>query len=231
MELSSQIEDYLKSIYLLQDRYPRVPTTVLAERLEISAPSVTSMVRKLDRLGLLEHEPYRGVRLTADGEEQALRIVRAHRLWEAYLVEALDLAWDVAHIEAEKLEHALSASLADRLDAALDFPTIDPHGHPIPSRNGQMPDRAGVPLSSLSAGAEGVVLQICDDTPELLRYLGDLGIYPGECLLVLSVAPFEGPLHLRVGNETLAVGRRVAEHVVVELAAGCGAEEEEIHKQ
>ncbi|MCL7453659.1 MAG: metal-dependent transcriptional regulator [Anaerolineae bacterium] len=219
MELSPQIEDYLKNIYQLQTRYGRVPTTALAERLAITAASVTGMVRKLAGLGLVDHEPYHGVRLTASGESLALQIVRAHRLWELYLVQALEVPWDQAHVEAEQLEHALSQGLADRLAEVLGHPTADPHGHPIPSRNGDVARRGGVPLDHLPAGEAGVVVQIRDDTPELLRYLGKLGIYPGEHVAVLDVAPFEGPLRVQIGDRTEVLGRRVAGHVMVHSEA------------
>ena len=219
MDFSAQIEDYLKSIYQLQARHDRVPTTALAERLDITAASVTGMVRKLAGLGLVDHEPYRGVRLTEKGKGIALQIVRAHRLWELYLVKALQVPWDQAHVEAERLEHALSPGLADRLDEALGHPSIDPHGHPIPSRNGNVEARPGVPLDQLAAGQAGLVVQIRDDTPELLRYLGELGIYPGEQVAVLDVAPFEGPVRVQLGERTEALGRRVAGHVIVHPGA------------
>jgi DtxR family Mn-dependent transcriptional regulator len=215
MQLGLHVENYLKNIYLLQPRYVRVPTAALAERLGVSSPSVTSMVRKLARMGLLAHEPYRGVSLTKRGEAAALRIIRAHRLWESYLVEAIGLSWDQAHVEAERLEHALSDELADRLDEMLDHPAADPHGHPIPSRDGSMPPSGGVRLTALPLDTTGTVLQIRDDTPELLRYLGGLGIYPGETIAVLEVAPFEGPIHVRVGGTTRVLGRQAARHVMV----------------
>lgn len=215
MNISSQMEDYLKGIYLLQSRHGRVPTSVLAGHLDVSAPSVTGMVRKLSALGLVEHKPYRGVRLTRDGEALALKIVRAHRLWEAYLVEQLHVSWDVAHEEAERLEHALSEELVDRLDEALDHPMTDPHGHPIPSRNGRMPPTDGMPLTELPPDEQGIILQIRDETPELLRYLGGMGIYPGESITVREVAPFNGPIHAQVAGTAQALGRQAAEHVVV----------------
>jgi DtxR family transcriptional regulator, Mn-dependent transcriptional regulator len=215
MDFSAQIEDYLKGIYQLQAQHDRVPTTALAERLDITAASVTGMVRKLADLGLVDHEPYHGVRLTTKGEAIALQIIRAHRLWELYLVKALQVPWDQAHVEAERLEHALSPELADRLDEALDHPSTDPHGHPIPSRNGDVARPGGVPLDHLAVGQAGVVVQIRDDSPDLLRYLGELGIYPGERLAVLNIAPFDGPLHVRIGDRTEVLGRRAAGHVVV----------------
>ena len=216
MNPSPQMEDYLKGIYLPQARHARVPTSVLAGHLGVSAPAVTGMVRKLAGLGLLEHEPYQGARLTQAGEALALKTVRAHRLWESYLVEVLDLPWDVAHVEAERLEHVLSEELANRIDEALDHPTTDPHGQPIPSRNGRMPAPAGVPLTELLPQEKGIILQIRDETPELLRYLGGMGIYPGESVTVRGVAPFNGPIHVQVDGVTQALGPQAAEHVMVE---------------
>lgn len=224
VNFSSQMEDYLKSIYLLQTRHSRVPTSVLARHLDVSPPSVTGMVQKLAGLGLVVHEPYRGVRLTHEGEALALKIVRAHRLWEAYLVEVLELAWDEAHLEAERLEHVLSEELADRLDEVLDHPATDPHGHPIPSRSGRMPPPSGIPLTELLPEEKGIILQIRDETPELLRYLGGMGIYPGESITVREVAPFNGPIHAHVAGVTQALGRQVAEHVVVETATATSGE-------
>jgi DtxR family Mn-dependent transcriptional regulator len=136
-------------------------------------------------------------------------------LWESYLVQAIGLSWDQAHVEAERLEHALSDELADRLDEMLDRPATDPHGHPIPTRDGRMPPPVGVSLAELPPGTTGTVLQVRDDTPELLRYLGGLGIYPGEAIAVLKVAPFDGPIHVRVGGTVQVLGREAAQHVMV----------------
>jgi DtxR family Mn-dependent transcriptional regulator len=216
MDLSPQIQDYLKNIYQLQSEHPQVPTTALAERLGVSAPTVSSMMRKLAELGLATHQPYKGVHLTPEGEKLALGVLRAHRLCETYLVRVLGFSWDEAHVEAERIEHALSEKLVDRLEEALDYPASDPHGHPIPTRDGQVPCCEGEPLAALEPGESGAILQIKDDSPKLLRYLGELGLYPGEMVEVLEVAPFSGPIHLRVGDTDQVVGREVAEHVIVQ---------------
>lgn len=217
MDLGLHVEDYIKNIYLLQSHHARVPTAALAERLGVSAPSVTSMVHKLARIELALYEPYKGVSLTEQGEAVALKVIRAHRLWEQYLVEVVGLAWDQAHVEAERLEHALSDELAARLDEILDHPVFDPHGHPIPTPDGSMPSWVGVPLTELDPGSTGTVLQIWDDTPELLRYLGGLGIYPGEAIAVLEIAPFDGPIHVDVGGAGKVLGREAATHVMVKM--------------
>jgi DtxR family Mn-dependent transcriptional regulator len=220
MELSIHVEDYLKSIYHLQSQYVHVPNKALAEHLGVSSPAVTGMARKLTRLGLLVRERYKGVRLTARGETMALQVIRAHRLWELYLVRELDLSWDQAHVEAERLEHALSETLADRLDEALNHPTVDPHGQPIPTRDGRLPIVDGKPLAELTTGETGTTLQIRDETPELLRYLAKLGIYPGQLLTVLQVDPFDGPIHLQVGEDAQVLGREAATHVLVQMDGG-----------
>lgn len=220
MEFSAQIENYLKYIYLLQTRYNPVPTTKLAEKLGVSAAAVTSMIRKLVRLELLDHEPYKGAQLTAKGKAVALKVLRAHRLWELYLVEVLGIPWDQAHIEAERLEHALSDELADRLDEVLGHPTTDPHGHPIPARNGQLPPLFGVPLTELLPGERGIILRIRDDTPELLRYLGELGVYPGKSVVMQKVAPFNGPLYVRIEETDQVLGHEAAGHIVVQKDEG-----------
>lgn len=223
MEINSTVQDYLKNTYRLQLRHNYVPTRVLVERLALSAPAVTGMTRKLTRMGLLVRERYKGVRLTPEGERIALRVIRAHRLWELYLVQVLGLSWDQAHVEAEQLEHVLSDRLADRLDQVLDYPTFDPDGHPIPSPQGEVIAVGGVSLAELSAGETGVAVQIRDDTPELLRYLARLDIYPGRSITVLQVDPFDGPIHVQVRDGVQVLGRRVAEHVVVRPQASEGA--------
>jgi DtxR family Mn-dependent transcriptional regulator len=224
MELSTHVEDYLKSIYHLQSQYVHVPNKALAEHLGVSSPAVTGMARKLTKLGLLLRKRYKGVQLTAQGEAMALQVIRAHRLWELYLVRELDLSWDQAHVEAERLEHVLSETLADRLDEVLDHPTVDPHGQPIPTRDGRLPTVNGKPLAELTTGETGITLQIRDETPELLRYLAKLGLYPGQPVTVLQVDPFEGPIHLQVGGDAQVLGREAATHVLIQTDGdGMGA--------
>ena len=140
--ISSSIEDYAKAIYALQRRHGTVSTNALAERLGVTAASASAMVKKLDGLGLVTHEPYRGVALTDDGERVALEVLRHHRLLELYLAESLDMPWDRVHDEAEVLEHHLSEELEARIDRALGFPTHDPHGDPIPDADLKWPGDA-----------------------------------------------------------------------------------------
>lgn len=218
--LSEATEDYLKAVWALST-YDRVTTTALASELGVSAASATAMLKKLARLGLVDHTPYRGVVLTTAGERVAVEVVRHHRLIERYLVEALGVPWDEVHDEAERWEHVLSEELEQRMDEALGFPATDPHGAPIPAHDGEVAERASLRLADLQAGQRAVVAEVSDDDPELLRYLGTFGLYPGTEVEVVDAAPFDGPVTFRTGGDSHAVGREAARHVRVrEVRAG-----------
>ena len=178
------------------------------------------MLKKLARLGLVDHEPYRGVTLTRAGERVAVEVVRHHRLIESFLVEALGVPWDEVHDEAERWEHVLSEQLEQRMDEALGFPTTDPHGAPIPAHDGDVAERATVLLAELDAGQRAVVAEVSDEDPDLLRYLGGFGLYPGTDVEVLEAAPFDGPVTFRTGGTSHAVGREAARHVRVREVRG-----------
>ncbi len=209
------MEDYLKAVYRLRDGTGLVTTQRLAEEVGVSGPSVTNMVKRLDGLGLLRHARHRGVELTEAGERAALRVVRHHRLLELYLARCLGFPWDEAHAEADRLEHWVSAALEARLDAALGHPTLDPHGDPIPNREGTVAAVAGRRLLDLEAGERAVVSRVSDREPDQLRYLGALGLYPGAEVAVLEKLPFEGPLRLRVADAEHVIGRPLAAAVRV----------------
>jgi DtxR family Mn-dependent transcriptional regulator len=211
--ITPAIEDYLKAIYQLsQEEQEAGPVTGnrVAERLGVAAPSVTNMVKRLAELGLVEHEPYRGVVLTADGQRVALEVVRHHRLLERYLVEALGYPWDEVHDEAERLEHHISEALEARMAAALGDPTVDPHGDPIPALNGSVPDMITRSLLELGPGDAGVIHRVSDRDPERLRYLEQLGLRPGTRITLLEALPFEGPLRLDVAGSEHVIGRPLA---------------------
>lgn len=213
------VEDYLKTIYELQQQSGRVPTTALAERLGVAPASVTGMVKKLAGLKLVEHEPYRGVELTPAGQKIALEVIRHHRLVESYLAEALDVPWDKVHEEAEKWEHVLSEEMEDLIAAKLGNPTTDPHGAPIPARDGSMPHADLMRLSELQPGESAVVAEVSDHDSELLRYVGDLGLFPRATVTVVSTAPFQGPVTILIDGDQHAIGREVASHILVGPAA------------
>lgn len=209
------VEDYLKTIYELQAREKQVSTTALAERLGVAPASVTGMVKKLATMKLVVHQPYQGVTLTQAGEKIALEVVRHHRLVESYLSEALGVPWDQVHAEADKWEHVLSEDLEDRIDALLGHPTTDPHGAPIPGRDGSLPAGEFKRLVDLPVGETAVVAEVSDHDPALLRYLGEMGLYPQAIVAVIAAAPFEGPLTVRIGKTEHALGREVAGHILV----------------
>lgn len=209
------MENYLKTIYEIQEKTGRATTSSIAERMEIASPSVTAMVKRLAELNLVTHAPYQGVRLTAVGEKTALEIVRHHRLLELYLAEALGVPWDRVHEEAEKLEHVISEDLEDRIAAALGHPTVDPHGAPIPARDGTFERVDAVPLAEVGAGTRVVVVEVEDRDAELLRYLGDLQLFPGTAVEVRAVEPYDGPLVLALDGREVIIGRAAAAEIRV----------------
>lgn len=212
---TESVQDYLKTIYELQSEQGKVATTVLAEWLGVAPASVTGMIKKLASLHLVTHEPYQGVTLTEAGEKIALEVIRHHRLIERYLAEALGVPWDQVHAEAEKWEHVLSEDLEDRIDAALGYPVTDPHGAPIPARNGTIAPSASIRLVDLQPGQSAVIAEVSDHDSAMLRYLGHMGLYPNVEVQVVAVEPFAGPLTLRVGATQYALGREVASHIRV----------------
>ena len=224
---SQAIEDYLKAIYKLQDRNTIVTTSALAEHIKVSPASATGMIKKLATSNLVKHERYQGVTLTGSGEKIALEVIRHHRLLELYLAEALGMSWDKVHDEAEKWEHILSEELEDRIDEILGYPTSDPHGAPIPSRDGIMDDRHVHLLSELLAGDQAIITEVSDDNAEMLRYLGKLQLYPKTEIEVVSIAPFDDLLTIRRktsdNNETnnddedFIIGQSVANCIFVTL--------------
>jgi len=217
--VSVAVEDYAKAIYALQHRSGEpVSTNALAGRLRVTPGSASAMLKKLARLELVRHAPYHGVELTPRGEELALEVLRHHRLLELYLAESLGVPWDRVHAEAEVLEHVLSEELEERIDAKLGHPTRDPHGDPIPTRDGRFVEAATESLDALAPGARGTFVRVSDADPAMLCYLAERGIAPGAQLEVVDRQPFGGPLFARVGTEVHALGGELARAMRVELA-------------
>jgi DtxR family Mn-dependent transcriptional regulator len=217
LALTEPVEDYLKAIYSIEQAGDAAGTNDLATRLEIAPASVSGMVRRLADLGLVSYERYRGVRLTDAGRKAALRTIRRHRVIEAYLAKALGYAWDRVHAEAERLEHAASDELVDRMAEAIGEPLTDPHGDPIPTREGVIDETRHQRLSDLAAGQRSRVKRVSDDDGELLRYLAQIGIRPGVMIMLAERAPFDGPLTLRIGKASVQVGPALASRVMVEM--------------
>jgi DtxR family Mn-dependent transcriptional regulator len=211
VETSHAVQDYAKAIYSLSRRgEDAVSTSALAERLRVSPASASAMVKRLAELGFVSHEPYRGVHLTRAGEKVALEVIRHHRLIELYLAEALGMPWDRVHDEAEVLEHAISGELSDLIAEKLGDPTHDPHGDPIPTRDGRIEEGATRSLADSEPGERVVLARVSDSDPAMLRYLGERGIEPGTRLEVVGREPFGGPVNVRVGERELPLGPGLA---------------------
>jgi len=220
-DLSPRISDCLKVIYSMQERGQKVSTSAVSERLGVSDATVTMLFKDFAVAGWVEHVPYRGVRLTALGERKAIEVIRHHRLLELYLARALGYSWDKVHDEADKLEHVISEEFEDKLDALLGYPTVDPHGDPIPSKEGVVPLREGCSLLQLPDGQSAHIVRVNDQDAEKLRYLGQLGLYPEAQVQVVERAPFGGPLRILVGVAPDQVehmlGAELAEHIIVKV--------------
>lgn len=211
------IEDYLKTIYMLEQEETPVSTSRIAAARNVQPGSATSMIQRLHKLNLLHYEKHHGVTLTDSGREIALEVIRHHRLVELYLIEALGFSWDEVHEQADILEHVISEKLEERIAAALNYPEFDPHGDPIPSKEGNIVETKNEPLTAISVGTSAIVTRIPNDADgDLLRYLGELGLVPGNKLEVIDLAPFEGPITVLIGGETRVIGFKVADSVLVE---------------
>lgn len=209
------MEDYLKAVYRLLEKGDAATTQALAEELNVTGPSVTNMVKRLHAMRLLKYTRYQGVELTPAGEKIALEVIRHHRLLELYLAESLGYGWDEVHDEAEKLEHHLSEDLEARMDSALGFPTHDPHGDPIPSREGKIPIENALMLRDAEPRQRLTVTRVSDRDPDRLRYLGALGLFPGAAVEVLERLPFDDLLKIKVNDMEHIVGKQLGESVFV----------------
>ena len=212
--LSQTAEDYLKQIYKLEVERGRATTSVLAGRLGVSPPSVTSMLKKLAAMKLVVHERYKGVTLTPAGRKAAVEVIRHHRLLEQYLAETLGMPIDEVHAEADRLEHVLSEELEARIDETLGFPTHDPHGDPIPDAALNVGDDSLRPLHTLDPGEHSTVRRVPDDTA-LLRYLAALGLLPGAAVELVQSAPFDGPVTVITDGAEHAISRELAAQIGV----------------
>lgn len=223
--ISHAVEDYVKAIYELEEDFGKVTTSALAEKLEVAPASVTGMIQKLAEAKpkLVKYERHHGVTLTPAGRKIALEIIRHHRLIELYLAEELGFAWDQVDAEAEKLEHVISEEFEDKIAERLGHPTTDPHGDPIPGKDGSVAEKSRLALSAMTTGQTVRVARVRDDDPALLRYLGELGIIPDATLVIAEKAPFDGPLHICVGTQTQkpthALGKEVTDQIFVEVKA------------
>jgi DtxR family Mn-dependent transcriptional regulator len=204
--LTRSVEDYLKAIYRLSLKGQPATTSEIAQRLELSAPSVSGMIKRLSEQGLLAHVPYRGVELTPEGRRVALRMLRRHRIIEAYLVAFLKYGWEQVHQEAERLEHAVSDALIERMAEALGNPRFDPHGDPIPDADGSVHELVYTSLAEIPVGETAEIRQVDTSQPERLRYLATRGLTPGARVTVQHREPFNGPITIKVSGKRQVIG-------------------------
>ena len=212
--ITRSVEDYLKAIYLLQAKGQPASTSDIAELLELSAPSVSGMIKRLSDQGLIEHAPYKGVVLTASGRRVALKMLRRHRIIEAYLVGFLGYSWDTVHDEAERLEHAVSEVLIERMATALGNPRFDPHGDPIPDQNGAMDELVYTPLAEIPTGETAEIRRVATSQAERLRFLEHSGLTPGTKVTVTEHQPFRGPITVSTEGHQQVIGHELAEQVL-----------------
>lgn len=208
--LTRSVEDYLKSVFHLTSQGGFATTSDIAEMLEVAPPSVSGMMKRLSETGLIEHVPYRGVQLTPQGRRAALQMIRRHRILESYLTSKLGFDWGDVHVEAERLEHAASEKLIERMADALGEPRYDPHGAPIPTAAGEIEEAELTTLATAPVGATLELRQVGTEDPARLRYLAEQGLIPGTRLVVLDRQPFSGPTTVQSGAETRVVGQELA---------------------
>lgn len=215
--LSFTEENYLKAIYRLSEGGAKaVLTNEIAEYLSTKAASVTDMIKKLSLKNLIGYEKYYGVKITKQGKSEALMIIRKHRLWETFLVEKLNFSWDEVHDVAEQLEHIQSNLLIEKLDEFLGYPTADPHGHPIPDKNGKISNVRQIPLSEAVVSKKCTVRSVKDGSPSFLQYLSKIGVYIGAPLVILEKVEFDGSLEILIdGKKKVFISRDAAQNLLV----------------
>lgn len=211
-------ENYLKVIYhLSQHTTNAVQTNAIAEKMQTRAASVTDMLKKLSEKQLVNYIKYQGVTLTPSGNTAAVNIIRKHRLWEVFLVDKLKFKWDEVHDLAEELEHINSTVLIDRLEDYLDFPRRDPHGDPIPDKEGIFEATVNHHLHQLKKGTAGVIIGVTTHSSAFLRHLEKLGLTIGIALKIKDITEFDGSIELSVGDSTINITKEVAQHILVKL--------------
>jgi len=211
-------EDYIKSIYFLQKEDESVATSAIAKYLGIGDGSVTDMVKKLSGEGLINYEPYQGVTLTPSGNRLALKMIRRHRLWEMFLVQFLGYTWDEIHDEAEVLEHVTSDDLEERIDRALGYPKVDPHGDPIPTATGDIIEITYKNLSDCAEGEHGVVVRVKDESQEILKFMTKLGLCLNKNISVVQKIKFDGSVIIKIDGREIPLSEKLAHSIFIQTA-------------
>jgi len=213
---SVSVENYLKNIYELEAAEKKVTTTLLAAKLRISPASVTDMVKKLSKKGFLRYVPYKGVEVTEKGKRSALKIIRKHRLWEMFLVEVLHFSWDKIHEEAEEFEHIMSERMEEKIDEVLGYPKVDPHGDPIPQKDGTIKKMNLQPLGEAEEGATVRVLRVNDSNPEMLQYASSIGLSLNKRIVVKQKNRFDNSMIIKIGAKETVISSVLAHNIFVE---------------
>lgn len=213
MGIGAAVEDYLKEIYKLSIERERVTHAMVAEGLSVSPPAVTKMVKRLREMNLSKYDRGRGLALTPKGQRIALEVLRHHRLIELYLHDQLGFSWDEVHEEAERLEHVISERFEERIAELLGYPSHDPHGDPIPTRDGKVDTVDEMTLVEMRNGSSGKILRVYNQDSEMLRYMGKLGLYPGVRVKRLDAEPYGGSLRISVADKEIRIGRELAGHI------------------
>lgn len=222
--LTSSIENYLKVIFSLQQEHNWASTSAIAEQMAVANPSVTLMLKRMAAMNpaLIAYVPYGGAKLTPEGQRQALEVIRIHRLMETFLVKVLGYTWDEVHEDADRLEHASSPRLVERIAALLGDPSRDPHGETIPDRDGNLPSRSEIPLTTLNPGQSGRIARVSADNPEILRYLHEIGLNLDVTIHVIDKSPFAGPVTIQTvedGSDTHVLGQEVTNRIFIDTPA------------
>lgn len=217
MTVSPAMRRYAAEIYRLQQDYEQVSLSLLSSHVEASAQAISTMVKRLNKSGYLVHEPYKGVRLTADGEKIAMPSLRRHRLTEVFLVKVMQYDWASAHELSDVFERGVNEELEDRMDELAGHPTRCPHGEPIPSKTGVMPLIKDEPLVNVPSGSECIVSRVRTHDADKLRYIAEIGLVPGKPFHLLSCAPFKGPLKLEMKPHDHIIGYELSQSLWVEV--------------
>lgn len=212
--LSQAEENYIKAIYSLETQSDKgVSTNMIAKKIQTKASSVTDMIKKLSEKQLVVYKKYQGVQLSKKGKKVAMLIVRKHRLWESFLVDKLNFSWDEVHVVAEQLEHIKSEKLIERLDRFLEYPSVDPHGDPIPDKDGNIEKRNKVKLSALKENEQSILLSVKDSSADFLKYLNKKKIAIGNTIKVLSVEPFDRSMQIEMNSKQFIISENVADNL------------------
>lgn len=213
--MNRSLEDYLKNIYSIQRSAGKVTTTLLAEKLNISPAAVSEMVHKLSNAGYIKNTPYKGCELTKKGESIALNLIRKHRIWEVFLLEYLNYPWERVHNEAENLEHASSDELISRLETFLEYPKFDPHGHPIPNKQGKVSNHKTKPAVDLDVGDTAFIRQVSDESSEALAYLTKVGLKLNDEIKVVEKIGFDNSMQIHFKSGNIFLSEKLAKNIFV----------------